>query len=191
MSAQAVKSAGYVLVGGRSSRMGRDKALLPLRGGVLAEWVARCVRQSAGTATLVGDPARYSSLGMRVIPDLFPEQGPLGGILTALRDSAAPWNLIVACDMPGIDVNLLATLIQTAQRSQADVLLPLDPEGRPQPLCAVYNRGSLASLERAFAQGVRKVTLALAGIQTLRLPMQEVTPFQNINTPEDWSAYAG
>jgi molybdopterin-guanine dinucleotide biosynthesis protein A len=195
-SAGLAECAGYVLVGGRSSRMGCDKALLPWKGKPLAQWVAGAVAQSMLTATLVGAPERYSGLGFRVIPDLFPGEGPLGGILTALRDSQAEWNLIVACDMPGLDAQLLARLLQTARQSEAGVLLPIVrvgvDESRPQPLCAVYRKTCLAPLEAAFAQGTRKVTAALAAVRTVRVPMEmeEVPQFQNVNTPEDWSAYA-
>jgi len=170
--------------------MGRDKALLPFRGGALAQWAARTAEEAAGNATLVGPPERYADLGFRVIPDLFPGEGPLGGIITALRDSSAEWNLIVACDMPEIDAPLLTRLIDLAGRSDTDVLLPLTAERRPEPLCAVYRRTCLDVLEKAFAGGTRKVTAALEAVRTLRLPMEEVAQFQNVNTPEDWAGYA-
>jgi molybdenum cofactor guanylyltransferase len=168
--------------------MGRDKALLPFRGYPLAKWIASAVAQSAGTATLVGPPELYSGVGFPVISDLFPGEGPLGGILTALRHSNAEWNLIVACDMPEIDAALLTRLLDAARQSEADALLPVTAEGRPQPLCAVYRRTSLAPFEAAFSAGTRKVTAALGRVRCVRLHM-EVSQFQNVNTPEDWAAY--
>lgn len=179
-----------MLVGGRSSRMGRDKALLTRNGCPLAKWIGDAVAQSAGTATLVGAPERYSGLGFPAIPDLFPGEGPLAGILTALRHSSAEWNLIVACDMPQIGAELLFRLLDAARRSGPDALLPVTAEGRPQPLCAVYRRTCLAPFETAFSEGTRKVTGALAAVRCLRLPIEEVSQFQNVNTPEDWAAYA-
>jgi molybdenum cofactor guanylyltransferase len=179
-----------VLVGGRSSRMGRDKALLPFRGRPLAKWIGAAVAQSAGSATLVGAPELYSGIGLPVIPDLFPGEGPLGGILTALRHSAAEWNLIVACDMPEIGSLLLSRMLDAARQTAPDALLPITADGRAQPLCAVYRSTCLAPFEIAFAEGARKVTAALAAVRCVRLPMEEVSQFQNVNTPEDWRAYA-
>src|SRR6266566_1160042 len=98
--------------------MGRDKARLPYRGGTLAEWVARQVELAAQSATLVGNPVGNPELGG--IPDLYPGEGPLGGILTALHHSAAEWNLIVACDMPEITPGFLCGLLAEAQRTNAD-----------------------------------------------------------------------
>jgi molybdopterin-guanine dinucleotide biosynthesis protein A len=186
----AVGSAGYVLVGGRSSRMGRDKALLPFRGGALAQSVAQAVREATGAVTLVGDPARYAGLGYPVIPDLYPGEGPLGGILTALRNSSADWNLIAACDMPQLDPELLRGLLKTAAESGANALLPVGPDGRPEPLCALYHRRCLDPMGAAFAVGIRKVTAALETVRTVRLPMAEVSLFQNVNTPEEWAGHA-
>lgn len=184
-----VESAGFVLVGGRSSRMGRDKALLEFRGVALAQAVAGAVAEAAGNATLVGPIERYAHMGYPVIPDLYPDEGPLGGILTALNHQHAEWRLVVACDMPEIDSQLLKNLLSAAECSGADALLPL-AAGRPQPLCAVYRRTCAAPLAAAFAHGIRKVTAALETVRCLRLPIEEARQFQNVNTPEDWAAYA-
>jgi molybdenum cofactor guanylyltransferase len=170
--------------------MGCDKALLPFRGGALAQSVARAVREAAGSATLVGDPVRYAGLGYPAIPDVYPGEGPLGGILTALRNTDADWNLITACDMPQLDAAVLHGLLQTAAESGADALLPVGPEGRPEPLCALYHRRCLEPFAAAFASGVRKVTAALETVRTVRLPMAEVSLFQNVNTPEEWAGHA-
>ncbi len=182
--------AGYVLVGGRSSRMGRDKAFLPFRGDALGAWVARAVARAAGHAVLVGDPKLYSALGFPVIPDLYAGEGPLGGILTALADTTAEWNLVTACDMPGIAPGFLGRLFETARNGGADAVVPIGPSGRLEPLCAVYHRRSLWALEAAFARGVRKIAEGLEDLRTVLLPATEVSPFQNVNTPSEWLAYA-
>ena len=182
--------AGYVLVGGRSSRMGRDKACLPFHGVALAQYVACTVASAANQAVLVGDPSRYAVFGYPVIPDRFPGEGPLGGILTALHHTSADWNLVVACDMPELSAEFLGRLLEAAEHSGAEALIPVGPSGRPEPLCAVYHRNVRPALETAFAAGERKVTLALAAVPTASLVMPELEPFQNVNTPEDWAGYA-
>ena len=91
---------GFILAGGESSRMGRDKALLELNGVTLTAQTARLVESVAGRSAIIGDSVRLEGLSLRVIEDDFPGAGPLGGIATALRASEAEWNLIVACDMP-------------------------------------------------------------------------------------------
>ena len=169
--------------------MGRDKALLPFRGGPLVRSVARAVELAAGSATLVGNAHRYGDLGFPAIPDAYPGQGPLGGILTALRSDSAAWNLLAACDMPGLTGEFLGGLLDAAERSGADALVPAGPSGRPEPLCAVYHRRALPALEAAFDRGVRKVAAALEEVDAAVLSVLEVTPFQNVNTPEEWAAH--
>ena len=185
--------AGYVLVGGKSSRMGRDKALLPAPGGgTLVERVARRVGRAAGSAILVGHPRRYASLGFPAIPDLYPGEGPLGGILTALRHTSADWNLLTACDMPGLTESFLRELLDAAERSHAEALLPVGPGGRLEALCGVYRKSARAALETAFAAGVRQLSAAAGGVPgllTIPFEVSEVSIFQNVNTPEEWAVH--
>jgi molybdenum cofactor guanylyltransferase len=175
--------AGYVLVGGASSRMGRDKALLPFRGITLAQAIAEAVEASAGSVALVGGGTRGA------IPDLYPGEGPLGGILTALKASNTDWNLVVACDMPALSPHFLRQLLGAAECCEGDALVPAGPSGRLEPLCAVYHRRSRGGLERAFARGVRKMAVALEEVRCVTWRVPEVFYFQNVNTPEDWAAY--
>src|SRR6516165_5082771 len=125
----ATQAAGFVLVGGRSSRMGRDKALLPAGSRTLAEQIAHSVRQAAGNVTLIGDPEKYASLGLPVISDAVKRRGPMGGIYTALLHSKEDWNLVVACDMPGLTPDFLRALIQAAGRSPQSCLVCEGPGG--------------------------------------------------------------
>ena len=184
-----VSRAGFVLIGGNSSRMGRDKALLPAHGRTLAELVAGVVSAAAGPTALVGGSRRIADAEFAFIPDLYPGEGPLGGILTALESSTAEWNLIVACDMPGLKVDFLRSLLDAAEHCDVEALVPAGPKGRLEPLCAVYHRNSRQGLYRAFARGVRKIAGALEEVRTVTWTVSEVSCFQNVNTPEDWAAY--
>ena len=175
-----------MLTGGRSSRMGCDKALLPFRGGTLVESVARAVELAAGSAVLVGNPQLYEHLGYPAIPDLYPGAGPLGAILTAFDHSSADWNLVAACDMPELSADFLRLLVDAAD---GDAVVPIGPSGRLEPLCAVYHRRSRPVLERALGRGRRSVRAALEGLRTALVSVPELTPFQNVNTPEEWAAH--
>ncbi len=167
--------------------MGRDKALLPFRGGSLAGAVGRAVEQAAGSVTVVG---RTELLDLPTIPDLYPGEGPLGGILTALRHSRAEWNLVVACDLPEVTGEFLASLLDRAEACGCDALVPHGPSGHPEPLCAVYRSTARSAIERHFADGVRKVTAALDGLRVEAWAVSQVAHFQNVNTPEEWGNYA-
>jgi molybdopterin-guanine dinucleotide biosynthesis protein A len=171
--------------------MGCNKALLPFRGGPLVESVARAVWLAAGSAVLVGNPRLYDNLGYPAIPDLYPGAGPLGAILTALQHTSADWNLVAACDMPGLSAEFLTFLTNAvAGLPGADALVPAGPSGQPEPLCAVYHRRSRPALELALGRGVRSVRAALENLRAALVSVPEVTPFQNVNTPEEWAAYA-
>ncbi len=185
-----MRHAGFVLVGGTSSRMGQDKALLPFRGTTLAGYAAQLVEDAAGSATLVGDPRLYGPLGYPVIQDTMPGAGPLGGIATALGASPADWNLIVACDMPGLTAKLLRALIEQAESDVGDCLVPHGASGCPEPLCAVYHRRCFGVIARALQCGVRKVTDGLAGLRVVEPSLEASGLFVNINTPQDWIPYS-
>jgi molybdopterin-guanine dinucleotide biosynthesis protein A len=178
---------GFVLTGGRSSRMGRDKALLPLDGSTLLEQIAARVRAAAGCVTLIGSPERYSSLGLPVAADLIEDCGPIGGVYTALQISSAPWNLIVACDMPAVTTDFLAGLLQAAGNSGAECFVPETGSGR-HPLCAVYHRRALAALQYAIDHKSFKMHDLLRSLRTVAWPAADASLLENVNTPLEWGA---
>ena len=115
-------AAGYILVGGKSSRLGRDKALVEVGGRPLVLRVTHAVQTAVDEVTLVGAPEKYGHLGLRVIPDHVTGFGPLAGILAALEDTSRPWNLVAACDMPNLTPEFLGFLLRRAAEEQAEIL---------------------------------------------------------------------
>jgi molybdopterin-guanine dinucleotide biosynthesis protein A len=179
---------GWVLAGGRSSRMGSDKALLDLGAGPLACRVAELVAQSCPVTTLVGDPALYGALGFPITPDNTPGLGPLAGIEAALAATTSDWNLIVACDMPSLNLNIFESLFTAA--TEADCALPRHADGRVEPLCAVYHKRCHPLIHAALASGVRKVTDGLRGLAVRYVLTDSNDAFANLNTPGDVRNYS-
>lgn len=181
-----MRAAGFVLAGGRSVRMGHDKALLRAGDRTLVEQVAAVVAAAAGSATLVGDPHRYARLFPSCVPDLRPGFGPISGIETALATSAADWNLICACDMPGLDAQFLRSLLSYADETAAECVAAADPDGSLHPLCAVYHRDCLQNVGEAIDR--RELALMCLLRRLEAVPFTSPHPLQNCNTPEEWAA---
>jgi molybdopterin-guanine dinucleotide biosynthesis protein A len=183
---------GFILAGGESSRMGRDKALLELEGVALIVRTARLVESAAERCAIIGDTVRLEGLELFVIDDEFPGAGPLGGIATALRASQAEWNLIVACDLPYLTREWLEFLIGHAMQSDADAMLPMNERGA-EPLCAMYHKRAEAAIRAALDRGVRKVTDGLADVRIKFIEPREWKGFdsdgllfKNMNSPADY-----
>lgn len=188
--------AAYLLAGGTSARMGREKALLALGGVPMILRTARLVEPLVGSVTVVGPPERFVPLDLDAVADAEPGLGPLGGIATALAHTHSDWNLVLACDLPYLTAAWLEYLIARARESDDDALLPHSEAAGmllPEPLCAMYHRRCRTALEAALARGVRKVTDGLAGLRIAVIPPGEWKAFdssgwlfKNMNSPEDY-----
>src|SRR3954466_8647373 len=130
----------FVLAGGKSSRMGRDKAMLTLGGQTLLQRAQELARTITTQVRLVGSRERY---GPEAIEDVYVERGPLGGIHAALSSTTTGLNLVLAVDTPFVPPEFLQFLVDEAERSETTVTVP-SLDGRFQPLCAVYRREFLA-----------------------------------------------
>lgn len=181
--------AGFVLTGGASTRMGRDKAELSFRGQPLGLWVARQVEEAVGNVTLVGGRAR--NWGIPVLQDAALNAGPLGGIVAALRASQAPWNLVVACDMPAVSVTLFRELMALGEEQAKDAVVPVHPDGRVEPLCAGYHQRALAHCEAALSIRELSIHKILKTMEFYPYPIHSADTFANANSPSEWVEAGG
>lgn len=181
MGSEAI--AGFVLAGGHSSRMGRDKALLPWKGGTLLDHVAETVEAAVGNVTVVG---RTSTRFPCLLDDL-PEHGPLGGLATVLGCHPG-WILLVACDMPNLTPDLIEGLADTARQSLADAVV-CEAGGRLHPLCAAYHHRLLPAAEAAVRNNSLKMHDFLSTIRVQRWAVAEPDLLANVNTPEQFKEW--
>lgn len=179
-------TAGFVLVGGQSRRMGQDKALLPWKTGVLADEMAGKLAAVTGTVLLVGEPSKYGHLGYPCLPDLRAGLGPLGGIEAALASARAELNLVLACDLPEIEVPHLRHLLTEAMQTGENCIVTADGSGAIQPLCAVYRSACLPVVRNALDSGRLKLMAVVHELQARAIAVTNV--IHNVNSPEEWSA---
>ena len=181
----------FVLAGGRSSRMGSDKALLQLGGVTLLERALRTGYAIAEKVYIGGSRQRYGQFG-EVIEDVYPDCGPLGGIHAALSATTADLNLMLSVDMPLMTPGFLEWLAGQAQATPELILVP-DALGGLQPLCAVYRPAVRVAAEEALRRGDYKISHLFAAVPTRQISMQEIAAagfppdiFRNVNTSEDY-----
>ena len=192
--------AAFILAGGVSSRMGREKGLLEFGGEPLIVRTVSLIKPLVTDVTVIGPPEHYAVLGLQTIADqnLAGQVGeevvrtPLIGIATALNASRAPWNLILACDLPYLTAEWLDWLLARAIHSDAQIVMPRTSGGL-EPLAAVYRKECAEPIAAALERGVRKVTEATLECRTECLIEREWKKhdpenrvLQNMNTPADY-----
>jgi molybdopterin-guanine dinucleotide biosynthesis protein A len=181
-----------ILAGGQSRRMGQDKALLPVGSRPVIERVFERVEAlSDDVALITNTPDRYRHLGCRMVGDVYPAKGSLGGIYTAIHSARYPYCLVVACDMPFLNVDLLCYLVTLTPGF--DVVIPRI-EGFPETLHAVYGKGCLKPIkQRILGEQLKIVGFFDNNVRVRYVERDEVAQFDptfrsflNMNTPEDW-----
>ena len=184
---------GFILVGGKSSRMGTDKAQLVFNGKTAIELIAAEMSAVTSIISLVGDRRSDRHHSLKSVPDVYPGWGALGGIQAALDACRRDWALIVACDLPFVTSELFRRLVSFAG-NRADAVVPIQPDGRPQPLCALYQRDACRSqAERLIETGEHTPRALLAVVETRWIEFSELEDlpgarnfFLNVNTPADF-----
>ena len=188
---------GIVLAGGRSTRMGQDKASLRFGHETLLARAIRIVGEVADEVIVVARPVEdrdnpFLGLPVRLVHDPIADLGPLAGIAAGLAASTSDLNLIVACDMPLIKPAVLRRLVEL--RGDADICVAVI-EGHASPLCAVYRSSVAAAAQELLAAGERRVMRLLDQVQTKRVDaamFRDLDPhletFVSCNSPDELSA---
>lgn len=194
---------GAILAGGYSRRLGQDKALLPLLGKPLVRWVAEALAPAAPECWLITNhPQAHLPLGLPLVTDLWPFQGPAGGLLTALFYARTPWVLAAAVDNPFLASDVVAELTARAARTTRPAVVCQSPWGL-EPFPGLYHVRLLPQLT-SFLKTDRRPTRFLSVCRPEIIPPEAVArldpegrSFFNLNTPEDlarataWLAQAG
>ena len=217
MSETVPSRMGFLLAGGKSSRMGagpgKDKAFLEFGGQTLLDRALDVMGKVCERVAIVGDPAKFTKNGSAksvssksesskypsVVADIFPGCGPLAGIHAALVHSSADLNLMLAVDMPFVSRELLAFLFAAASYEANDAIVTVARSGKGlQPLCAVYRRDFSSVAEQALRAGKYKIDAVFSSLPVRVIEEGELAAagfsersFFNVNTPQDRLAAEG
>lgn len=180
----------FILAGGASRRMGTDKSQLVINQQTFTERIAETLLKITASVTVVGRAPDGSPF--RTVPDVYPQWGALGGLHAALSAGDREWAIVVACDLPLVTSELFVYLAN--QRLDHDAVVPVQEDGRPQPLAALYRvEPCLQSAAELIETGHRRPLDLLEAVKTRWVAFAEIRNldqaarfFVNINTPEDY-----
>ncbi len=185
---------GVILAGGRSSRMGANKAEMIFAGEPLLHRVLRRLSSAVDDVVVIGPQTLVSVVPLaRVISDLMPAVGPLGGLYTALKATSCARVFLLACDMPFAQPGLVRAMLALSEANTSTEAVVLQAGQRVQPLHAVYQRTCLPTIEKAFESDDHSMQSLLAQLSTMcvepeivsREDPRGISSF-NVNTPANW-----
>jgi molybdopterin-guanine dinucleotide biosynthesis protein A len=179
----------FILAGGASSRMGPDKSQLPLEGQTFTERIAETLLKLTASVYVVGRQAESS---LPSVADVYPQWGALGGLHAALTACKREWAIVVACDLPFATAELFSFLAE--KRVDHDAVVPIQEDGRPQPLAALYRVDPCRQHATELIEAGRRRPLdLLEAVKTRWISFAEIRNldqaerfFVNINTPSDY-----
>jgi molybdopterin-guanine dinucleotide biosynthesis protein A len=184
----------FILAGGKSTRMGTNKAFVDYEGRTLLARALDLARSVTADVRIVGNREKFAPFAP-VVEDVFRDCGPLGGIHAALQASSADLNVMLAVDTPFVSWAFLQYLISQARSApEATVVVPRG-EGGWQPLCAIYRREFAEAAEKALEAGRNRIDRIFDEVRTRVIGPEELEAagfsraiFRNLNTPEELEA---
>jgi len=182
----------FILAGGASSRMGTDKSQLLINETTFTEHIANTLFQVTDSVTVVGHDIGDPRL--KVTKDIYPGWGALGGLHAALSACTTQWAIITACDLPFVTRALFVQLNNKRKEQECEAVVPIQPDNRPQPLCALYRVDPCLRLAGELIESGKRRPLDLIDrVDTRWVAYSELGEleqaekfFVNINTPEDY-----
>jgi molybdenum cofactor guanylyltransferase len=184
----------FILAGGKSTRMGQDKAFVKFQGRAFLSRALDLARSITSNVSIVGSREKFAAYAP-VVEDTFRDCGPLGGIHAALLSSQSDLNLMLAVDMPFVTHAFLQYLITAAKHACQDVAVVPRSGGRLQPLCAVYRPEFAREAEKSLGAGKNKIDPLFSIVSTRIIEEKELEAaglskslFRNLNTLEEFAA---
>jgi molybdopterin-guanine dinucleotide biosynthesis protein A len=183
------EASAAILAGGKSSRMGQDKSLLPVRGQPL---IHRIYEQLASRFDDIlistNEPEKYAFLGAGTVPDRVAGKGPLMGIASAVEAARHERVFVTACDIPVIDLDAVARMLVLAE--DFDCVIPLSSVGH-EPLFAVYRKSAVPAMHAVLEAGERRISAVFSRVRTRFYDLGRAPWYRNLNTREDVAAFLG
>ena len=179
---------GIILAGGKSSRMGRDKGVLPIKGKTMVQHVTRALSPLVDDIIIIANNNNYNDLGYPVYSDMVESRGPLSGIYTGLHHSATNKNIVVSCDVPGISAELLKYLLNNS--TGYDVTIPVHND-KTEPLIGVYTKNCTGVIKHCLEMDELRVNELVNFLNHNKVDINKDLPFYNerlfvnINTPNE------
>lgn len=187
-----------ILAGGRSIRIGenKDKSLMKLKGVKLIDRVYSKIISSGyfyeKDVIIVGPKEKFPDYSI-VVEDIFPGKGPLGGIYSGLKTSDTSYNLVIGCDMPFIEKELIQLMIKEVDGSNDDIIIPTYGEGLVEPLCAIYSKKCLPIIVNNMKEGKLSVRSIFPYLKVKKIKEEDIRKFDphfhsffNINYKKDF-----
>lgn len=182
---------GVILAGGQSRRMGFNKAEAEMHGESMLIRMIDKLKEITPFILVSCGAVTYPDISWPQIPDEHPQCGPLGGIYSVLKASSTSLNLVVSCDMPLVSTSLLNYIVGSAAESESLITVPIDDEGQPQMMCAVYHKDVLPFLEQQIDAHVYKMKslLDLVSVEYVKIgrehSLYDENAFLNVNSPSN------
>ena len=177
-----------VLAGGGSRRMKQDKALLPVGQGTLIEHVLEQIQSHFGDTLLsVSESDKFKFLNQKLVVDEKKGYGPLMGIKSALAISPNEKNFVTACDIPIIPLKLLDKILLKGQKF--DIVVPVSPNGRIEPLFAVYSKSILPQIEELIEDNIHSLVPLFDICKTGYEKLNTESLLKNLNTRQDYEDF--
>ncbi|MGA1226004.1 MAG: molybdenum cofactor guanylyltransferase [Tamlana sp.] len=175
---------GIILAGGKSSRMGTDKGFLTLKGKPFIQHSIDALKPFTSDIIIVSNNSDYDVFGLKRIEDIIENEGPLAGIYSGLKHTKTDYNLILSCDIPLINSNILQKLID-AINDDSEVI-QIESNGKTMPLIALYKKQCEQTFLEFLNKNERRLQLAISKCRMKNVVLNDEDTFftKNINTPE-------
>ncbi len=176
------KITGIVIAGGKSSRMGQDKATIKYKGIRLIDYAIN-ILQKYTQNILISSNNHISNIKHTVIPDKYKNIGPISGLYSCLKASKTELNIIIPCDVPDLNHRLYKILIENSKN--VDAVIPRLPNGKLEPLIGCYKKAILPIIKNCINQNDYKLVNLLLKIKVKYIEIDDIEQFKNINTTND------